>query len=550
MFTNSGCSAAGLMHNHKVLIITTHLRRDRSKRSTVDILQPINGLHIGSLIDQGKYELTLYNEDLHGPYNTASSADYELVFLSGLQADLDRMRQLSYHFRRSGALVIAGGSICTLFPEFATSFFDVVCAGGVENVIDFMHDYENGGHKAIYRSPQTCIRPYTLDYSLLARNSIHSSVHLIEASRGCSYQCKFCVLPAEGAHHAPYDFDHILESIDNSIRTSPRLSLRRNYPIIWFVDNNFTNNPEHLERLCNYLQKERAIKAWGALATQNVLEDRSLVRFMRKSKCRVIFTGLESLDEAFLAAQNKRQNITSKGSILEDIRYAQRLGIAVLYAYIFDPRLSTVAEMNEQIDRLVRAPAVPMATFFSLLSPLLGTRLFWECWAEGELLPDLRMRDLDGETITFAGTVDDIEAVADFARMISSGLHHRISSSSLLRSTLSCILDSRTLHPFFWHVFYATNFRAVELARAYQRGSERTYVAGSDILDPQYREFPDPLSDEDYLTYFAPVRVLDSEGGIAPWLEPYVPEPYRGRLDASLPALRDGEEKVFEVLGN
>jgi len=518
------------MPTQNVLIITTHLRRDRSKRSTVDILQPINGLHIGSLLDQSRYQLTLHNEDLHGPYNTDVSSDYALVFLTGLQADLDRMRQISYHFRQQGALVIAGGSICTLFPEFATRFFDVVCAGGVENVIDFMEDYENGGHKNIYRSPQTHIRPYNLDYSLLTRNNIRSSVHLIEASRGCSYQCKFCVLPAEGAHHAPYDFDHILDSIENSIRTSPRFSLRRNYPIIWFVDNNFTNNPDHLEKLCNYLRKDRSIKAWGALATQNVLEDRALIRFMRKSKCRVIFTGLESLDEAFLTAQNKRQNITSKHSILEDVRYAQRQGVAVLYAYIFDPRLSTVDEMNGQIDRLVEARAVPMATFFSLLSPLLGTQLFWECCANNELLPNLRLRDLDGETITFANTADEIDSVAEFARMISSGLHQRISASSLLRSTLSCIVDSRTFHPFFWHVFYSTNFRAVQLAKAYQRGSERTYVAGSDILDPQYLEYDKSMSKDDYQRYFAPVKILNQNGGLEPWLESYIPDRYHTQV--------------------
>jgi len=537
------------MQKRNVLIITTHLRRDRSKRSTVDILQPINGLHIGSLIDQSRYRLKLHNEDLHGPYDTSISSDYRLVFLTGLQADLDRMRQLSFHFHRQGALVIAGGSICTLFPEFATRFFDVVCAGGVENVIDFMKDYEVGNHKNIYRSPQTRIRPYKLDYSLLTRNNIRSSVHLIEASRGCSYQCKFCVLPAEGAHHAPYDFDHILESIDNSINTSPRFSLRRNYPIIWFVDNNFTNNPEHLERLCNYLRGERKIKAWGALATQNVLEDRSLVKFMRKSKCRVIFTGLESLDEAFLAAQNKRQNITSEHSILEDIRYAQRQGIAILYAYIFDPRMSTVNEMNEQIDRLVEARAVPMATFFSLLSPLLGTQLFWECCANRELLPGLRLRDLDGETITFANTVDDIDSVAEFARMISSGLHQRISASRLLRSTLSCIIDSRTLHPFFWHVFYATNFRATALAKAYRRGSERTYVAGTDILDPQYQEYDKSINEEDRLTYFDPINILDHKRDLAPWLKPYVPDKYREHLcgtETNSDALTSDHFKVLE----
>jgi hypothetical protein len=36
------------------------------------------------------------------------------------------MRQLSYFFRREGATVVAGGSVCTQFPEFATQFFGVV----------------------------------------------------------------------------------------------------------------------------------------------------------------------------------------------------------------------------------------------------------------------------------------------------------------------------------------------------------------------------------------------------------------------------------------
>jgi hypothetical protein len=506
----------------KVIVITTHLRRDRSKRSTVDILQPINGLHIGSLLDQSRYRVTLHNEDLHAPYDTSQSSEYDLVFLSGLQADLDRMRQLSYHFRRQGAVVIAGGSICTLFPEFASRFFDVVCAGGVECVLDFMQDYERGEYKKIYHSPQKLIRPYQLDYSLLTRNGIHSPVHLIEASRGCSYQCKFCALPAEGAYHAPYEFEHIKESIRSSIATSPRFSLRRNYPIIWFVDNNFTNNPEHLEKLCEYLGKERTVRAWGALATQNVLEDRSLIRYMRKSKCRVIFTGLESLDEAFLEAQNKRQNMAA-GNIIDDIRFAQRQGMAILYAYIFDPRLSSVADMDAQLDRLLSVSTVPMSTFFSFLSPLVGTQLFWECYANGELLPNLRLRDLDGETVAFSKLADQPDRVADFARMLCSGLHNRFSSSHLLKSTLKCIIDSRTLHPFFWWVFLSTNFRAISLAKAYQRGDERTYIGGTDLLDPQYGEYPATISEEDYNTYFAPIQVLQEDGRIADWLKPYAP---------------------------
>ncbi|MEJ2058847.1 MAG: hypothetical protein P8X39_13540, partial [Desulfofustis sp.] len=209
---------------------------------------------------------------------------------------------------------------------------------------------------------------------------------------------------------------------------------------------------------------------------------------------------------------------------------------------------SSVDEMNEQIDRLVEARAVPMATFFSLLSPLLGTDLFWECCSNRELLPNLRLRDLDGETITFANTVDEIDSVAEFARMISSGLHQRISSSRLIRSTLSCIVDSRTLHPFFWHVFYATNFRAVRLARAYQRGSERSYIAGTDILDPQYQEYDNSIGDGDYQTYFTPIRVLDQNRRPAAWLKPYTPDRYQTRMQGRQATAEGTESNSFKVL--
>jgi hopanoid C-2 methylase len=55
---------------------------------------------------------------------------HRTFYLTGLQPDFDRMRQLSYFFRRAGAKVVAGGSICTIFPEFSAQFFDAVCSGG------------------------------------------------------------------------------------------------------------------------------------------------------------------------------------------------------------------------------------------------------------------------------------------------------------------------------------------------------------------------------------------------------------------------------------
>src|SRR5215212_11323640 len=213
----------------RALVICAHLRRGRDKRRTHYFMQPISGLHIGSLIDSRYFDVRLYHEDWHGPFDPARCTGYDLVFLSGLQPDFDRMRQLSYFFRRNGATVVAGGSVCTLFPEFATEFFDAVCAGGVDSVREVVADFLHGTLKPSYRSPAHQISSYAIDHHLLAKSGISPLFHLIEASRGCSFKCSFCVIPGEAGVHAPYDLATLTAALDNAIAASPIFSFRRWY---------------------------------------------------------------------------------------------------------------------------------------------------------------------------------------------------------------------------------------------------------------------------------------------------------------------------------
>jgi hypothetical protein len=57
-------------------------------------------------------------------------------------------------------------------------------------------------------------------------------------------------------------------------------------------------------------------------------------------------------------------------------------------------------------------------------------------------------------------------------------------------------------------------------ARSYT-SSRQSYLAGEDILDPQYFEYPPDISDEDRRTYFEPINVTDDRGRLSKWLEPY-----------------------------
>ena len=232
----------------KALVVCAHLRPGRDKRRSTYLMQPIAGLHVASLIDQTIFDVRLHHEDWHGPLEARDCNGYDLVFLSGLQVDFDRLRQLSFYFRRSGAVVVAGGSICTNFPEFASRFFDAVCAGGVDSVPAVVTDFVNGSLKPIYRSPIAVISSYELDYGLFTRSQINPVIHLVEATRGCSFKCSFCVIPTEVGSHATYDLDRLAKTIDNAILSSPWLSFRRLYPIFMLLDNNFSDNREHIDR--------------------------------------------------------------------------------------------------------------------------------------------------------------------------------------------------------------------------------------------------------------------------------------------------------------
>jgi hopanoid C-2 methylase len=506
----------------KALVVCTHLRPGRTKRRSRHYLQPITGLHIASLIDQRHFDVRLYHEDWHGPYDTQNTETYDLVFLTGLQADFDRMRQLSYYFRRSGAVVVAGGSICSLFPEFATRFFDAVCAGGVDSVADVVTDFLGGGVAPIYRSPQSRITNYHIDYSLLARNGINPSLHLIEASRGCNFRCSFCVIPAEGAHHTSYQLSAVRAAVDDAITSSPLFSFRRWYPMLFFLDNNFSSDRKRMLEISDLLRANRKVRAWGAMVTQDVLHDRELLKHLAVAKCRALFTGLESLDQNWLRSVNKKQNLSRRGNILDDILFAEAQGICIMYGYLFDPRSHTVDEMKSQIALFEKAAPLPLPTFFSLILPLVGTASFWTDFRRGELLSNLRLRDLDGETIAYSRLADSVSAVRGFVEAFSRHPSSLVSRRRVLLGTLKRIWNSNGFNPVQWYLIWATNFHTFVWARSYP-SSRQTYLAGEDILDPQYSEHPRGISAEDWQLYFEPIQLTDDAGRLSDWLQPYVP---------------------------
>jgi radical SAM superfamily enzyme YgiQ (UPF0313 family) len=505
-------------------------------------MQPISGLHVASLIDQTVFDVRLHHEDWHGPLEVVDCKRYDIVFLSGLQVDFDRLRQLSFYFRRSGAVVVAGGSICTTFPEFASQFFDAVCAGGVDSVPAVVADFLKGSLKSIYRSPIALISLYAIDYSLLTRSGISPVVHLIETTRGCSFKCSFCVIPSEVGTHVSYNFDQLTKTIDNAISTSPRLSFRRLYPIFMLLDNNFSDDREHMLRVCAYLKSDPRVRGWVALVTQNVLHDRELIRHLAASKCLGLFIGLESFDPDMLRRYRKTQNLSKRYNVIDDIAYSESQGVTITYGYLFDPRHQKASDMESQIRAIAENPLIPMPIYMSVVAPLAGTESFWDDLESGRLAPNLRLRDLDGETIAYSQLADRAEAIVTFVEKIFRRPWTVVGRVCIPLKTLRRLLRSGTLNPVRWYFMAVGTLHCFIWSRG-TPSQQRSYLAGSDTLDPQYFERPDDLSDQDRGIYFDPIYLTDAAGGPSDWLKPYLLR----RASRNLPRGGSKRDSVQEI---
>ena len=510
----------------RALVVVAHLRPGRVKRRSRYLMQSIAGLQVASQIDPAAFHIALHHEDWHGPFDPALTAGYDLVFVSGLQADFDRMRQLSYFFRRGGAKVVAGGSVCTIFPEFAAEFFDAVCAGGVDCVPEVVADFLRGQLKSIYRSPITRITRFQVDHGIFTRNGISPSVHLLESSRGCTFRCNFCVMPSEVGGHATYELDMLRAAIDDSIDKSPRFSFRRLYPLIIFHDNNFSDDRAHMMRVIGLLRDHPRVRGWTALFTQNVLHDRVLISQLAAAKCISIFVGLESFDREMLRHYNKRQNL-GRYSVIDDVAFAESSGIGVGYGYLFDPRIQTARQMEEQIRMIGENPKLPMPIYLSVVAPLAGTATFWEDLKNGDLAANLRFRDLDGETICYAKLADDPTAIVSFSERIFRRPWTVVPRSTVLWKTLRRILRIRSFNPIRWYAIGASNLHCFVWSNG-EKSVSRTYLAGTEVLDPQYFERPHDLTEEDRQRYFEPIYLTDSNGRPQEWLKRYIPN-QRGR---------------------
>ena len=136
--------------------------------------------------------------------------------------------------------------------------------------------------------------------------------------------------------------------------------------------------------------------------------------------------------------------------------------------------------------------------------------------------------DLDGETVAYAALADTAENLSAFVDRLFRRPWEIVSRRAVLRKVLRRIVAARTLNPVYWYVLAASSLHCFVWARAYP-SRRRNYLAGEDVLDPQYSEYLEEITDGDQARYFKPVALTDPNGLPVPWLQAFIP---RGRLSS------------------
>jgi len=288
--------------------------------------------------------------------------------------------------RYSACIVIVGGIHPTLFPDetINAGMFDVVVLGeGELTMLELVQSIESGNDledvkgilfkkdgKIIKTQPRPIIdnldeipfparhlMPRERYTSALTRNS---QMTTIISSRGCPFNCLFCVLSSRWRGRSP---ENVVDEIQQVVV---------NFGIkeFFFEDSTMTLEKTRVIRMCKEIVRRKLPIIWQC-STRADCVNQDLLFWMRRAGCTRIQYGIESGDPRILKTLQKR--ITIKQA-RDAIYWSKRAGLETFLFFM----IGSPGETMETINRTINFAKELDSDFvgFSIAVPMPGTALF------------------------------------------------------------------------------------------------------------------------------------------------------------------------------
>ena len=502
------------MRKKRVLIVNCFIDEFRVPiKRKLKFPQPVTPAFLAGVFSPDYCDIKLYNEVYSGPLEDEKLLSFpDMLVLTGLNSSFDRMLHLTAYARtkNKNVIVVAGGPIIRALYHYSTRFFDYCCTGDIEQIADVIED--------AFGREYICEKFLEKGWAVPRYDLTYWMTHFghAESSRNCCYSCDFCSLTGEKAKYKEYPIDYLRDQLT---AMGKRMALA-------FVDNNFggTNRQFLLDRF-ELLQefKERGyFKRWVAITTNDFFKEDENLELARKSGCVNLFSGVESFDKDALISFKKYQNVRMPLPQVEIIRKCQDAGISFYYGLVFDVSTRPISEFKDELDFIVNNPDISLPCFLTLAIPLVGTPSFHQCLREKRFLPNIKLRDLDGTTLSLKplGPMDetvqfiqDLQNLKGYRRKI---LRHSIKFFNRYKNKLSWwpMGQAMLCGPLLTAQKFATT--GPETFKSFKNGYrkyERTFVGSTEPLDSFYS--PAFRVDSRYEKYFKPTMLTDAQGNLS-----------------------------------
>jgi radical SAM superfamily enzyme YgiQ (UPF0313 family) len=350
-------------------------------------LPRLGSLILGSILEQAGHYVKVFVEDMDDiDFRAVFEAD--LVGISTITSTAPRAYALAAQIKRHGIPVVLGGPHVTYMPDEALEYADFVMQGEAENsIIALVKAMETGeglgdvpglcfrvGNEFFHNPPiKRCQDLDTLpfpDFSLI-REPL-GNVRPLMTSRGCPYNCSFCVVTEMFGHK--YRF----RSKENVLRELRAIDPKQ---VVFFYDDHFAANKDRTKELLRMMIAERITPRWTAQVRADVTRDRELMELLKRSNCLYVYVGIESMNPESLKAYNKKITVEQ---IEESVAVFHEYGVRVHGMFVLGCDEDTVDTVRDTA-RFAKRNKIDTVQFM-ILTPLPGSRQYDELVAENRLL--------------------------------------------------------------------------------------------------------------------------------------------------------------------
>jgi radical SAM superfamily enzyme YgiQ (UPF0313 family) len=363
----------------KILLVSPV--RDQHQFATGGILIPQLALYILQGLTPRQHEVKIVEEEY---MQCDLNEECDVIGISCMTSNAYRGYRIADAFREKGKIVVMGGVHPSILPDEALAHANAVVIGEAEGVWEkILEDIESNNLQRIYHEPNPNLDRYIpKDFSSLPKKRFYNLIP-IQTTRGCPYNCDFCcVSNIFGKKIKEIPVKHVVKDIE--------ASGSRNYI---FLDDNIIGNQRYARELFKALIPLN-IK-WVGQSSISFARDMEMMELAKKSGCRGLFIGLESVLDPNI---QKYKKLKSLEDTKESIKKILKMGIFIQASVIFGFDEDTHETFGQTVKFLIKNRLSIAA--INVLTPYPGTRVFKKFKEGGRLLHE-KWEYYDHNTVVF-----------------------------------------------------------------------------------------------------------------------------------------------------